>query len=112
MTQTSTLQDVKLFCKLGRGAFSVEKTFTARLARGGEHVSAAPAEYCHTLSDKRLGPSEPDGEQLIDGWIDARVVKRQSDGVLVSVPSGEVLLVPEDAIQPLRSSQKNVPVQS
>jgi hypothetical protein len=88
-------------CRVSRGGFSSERVFRVRLANGAEHVGAAPVDYFLTEQGERLSPDEPGqrGTQVA-GWLVGRLVREEPGGnALVSVPSGEVLLLPGEAIR-------------
>jgi hypothetical protein len=89
---------VALRCRISRSGFPSEKVFRVTLASGAENVGAAPADYFFG-EDRRPLPSDQPAQRMVrvPGFVAARIVERKPDGVLlVSVPSGDVLLVRPD----------------
>ena len=86
---------VALRCRISRSGFPSERVFRVTLANGAEHIGAAPVEYCFSEDEHPLSAGQP-AERLVrmPGFVAARIIERKADGaLLVSVPSGEVLLV-------------------
>jgi hypothetical protein len=89
---------VALRCRISRSGFPSEKVFRVTLASGAENVGAAPATYFFG-EDRRPFPIDQPTQRMVrvPGFVAARIVERKPDGaLLVSVPSGDVLLVRPD----------------
>lgn len=101
-------------CRISRGGFSSERVFRVKLMGGAEHIAAAPVEYFLT---ERLGPLPADQPEkrgeLIPGFVTGRLIRDEVGSQLVSVPSGEVLLLPASEIREYPNERAaHVPVQS
>ncbi len=91
---------VALRCRISRSGFSSERVFRVTLASGAEYIGAAPADYFFAEDQHPLPANQP-AQRLVrvPGFLTARVLERKSDGaLLLSVPSGEVLLVRPDEV--------------
>src|SRR5271169_4583392 len=86
---------VALHCRISRSGFSSERVFRVTLANGAEHIGAAPADYFFGEDERPLPANQPAERMVrVPGLIAARGIERKPDGaLLMSVPSGEVLLV-------------------
>lgn len=94
-----TAKPIALRCKISRGGFSGECMFRLTLPDGHVYTSAAPRHYCYTSSGRTLRPDQPPPGQTIEGKVAARLLRYEGDDqALVSVPDGEVLVVPVDQI--------------
>jgi hypothetical protein len=90
---------VAIKCTISRGGFSSERIFQITLTSGVDHVGAAPVEYFLGLDLQRLAPSDPARGADIEGFVTGRLSENEDGNCLVSVPSGDVLSVPESDIQ-------------
>jgi hypothetical protein len=100
-------------CQISKGGFPSERVFRVNLVGGVEHVGVAPVHYFFTESGQPL-PQQPGENGLpTPGFIAGRILAQKDNALLVSVPSGEVLLLPASEVSgnPSRSCA-NVPVQS
>lgn len=104
---------VAIRCKISKGGFSSERVFRIRL-NDGEHVGAAPIEYFSTNDQRPLPADRPANKgEHIEGFIAGRIVAVEDGSYLVSVPSGEVLLIPgAEIIEQPAGNATHVPVQS
>jgi hypothetical protein len=103
-----------LKCDISRGGFSDERVF--RISIGDhEYTGVASRQYFWTEAGEDLQEGEPPAGQVIAGLIATKIIEVQDDNrVLVSVPDGEVITVPVDALRDRPSSKvgANVPVGS
>jgi hypothetical protein len=105
---------VAVRCRITRGGFSSERVFRVTLTDSTEYVGAAPAEYFFDEFEKPLPPDQPPRGVTKLGVVAGRVVGGEGqDGVLVSVPSGEVLKIdPRQIAGSPKDSTAHVSVQS
>jgi len=82
-------QRVMVACEITRSAFSGERIVKFRQANGEEYVGAAPVEYCRTSTFRRLEADDPTGDESINGFVEAYLVKNGGDLARVSLPDGE-----------------------
>jgi hypothetical protein len=86
-------------CRFSKGFFSSERVFEVTLANGETYVGVTPRHYCWNRSNKLLGKSEAQEEE-VSGLLAARVVEELDGGqVAVVVPDGKVLAVKKRQIK-------------
>ena len=85
-----------LKCKISRGGFSDERVFRLVGAEGYEGISSRR----HLWSEDGLAieEGEPPIGQELEGLVATRVLGISGDAVSVSVPDGEVIVVPVSAL--------------
>ena len=77
-------------CKLYPSAFSGEVVFHVDTTAKGSYEGVAPKHYVETSI-----PSTKDG---IDGQVRVRVITNGGEQARVSMPDGQVLVVPADKV--------------
>jgi hypothetical protein len=104
---------IGLLCRFTPGGFSGQRVALIRLADGQTHKGLAPLQYCWTRDKKPLGPEEPAEGQAVDGIVAARYLRPEQDGkVVVSIPDGDVIVVPRSLVtaRPTPEPASHVPV--
>jgi hypothetical protein len=92
-------EDVRVRCRISRSGFSSERVFRLELANGTIHTGAAPLDYCFNQNHEPLGADQPPVGKLIQGFLSARVVRKEPDGTSwVHLPSGDVVQVKQSSV--------------
>jgi hypothetical protein len=99
-------------CVISRGGFSDERVFTLQVAGG--YTGVASRQYFWKQDGSELGEGEPPIGDTMDGFIAAKIIEVHAEAVLVSIPDGEVITIPSDALleRPSWKAGANVPVGS
>lgn len=81
-------------CKIERGGFSGERTFTIANGAGEPLVGVAYYEYFLDENQKPISEDEPPEGVVIDGFVKCRIIQ-DGDGstVIVEVPSSDTLRI-------------------
>lgn len=77
-------------CTLYPSAFSGEMVFQVNTVRGTSYEGVAPKHY--------VKPSSPPVKTGVRGQINVRVISNGGKEARVSVPDGEILVVPADKV--------------
>jgi hypothetical protein len=85
-------------CRIGRGVFSNEREFTVSIDGKDSHVGLGDVHYFWNSRSGTLRASEPAGDDEIDGFVAAQVLKVEGTRALVEVPDANVIWVGTDAI--------------
>jgi hypothetical protein len=104
---------IALRCRISRGGFSGERIVDIPLAAGGTYRAIAPHHYCWTREGRGLQGDEPARGQAIDGLVAARWLQEElGNRAVVSVPDGETLVVPAEALtgRPTAEGVPHVPL--
>jgi len=82
-------------CKIERGGFAGERTFTIQMTNGEALIGAAYIEYFCDENQRPLTEDEPPPGVIINGYVACREIRRQDDGtVIVEVPTSDIIAVP------------------
>lgn len=77
-------------CKIERGGFSSERTFTIVGADGGKLTGLADVDHLCDVDDNSLGDDEPPEGVVIDGYVNCRLIRKVgTDRALVDLPGLE-----------------------
>lgn len=87
---------IALRCKVIRGVVSDERAFEIALADGKCYSGVAPVHYFWDDDGARLSDDVPEDDQEIAGKVAARLLERDNDAALVSIPDGSVVRVKVD----------------
>ncbi len=96
-------------CKIERGAFTNERTFTLELSPRftyvgkdeGLLVGTAHFEYLRNADKKPLSSDDPPFGEVIEGFVLCRTIGEPRGGwAVVEVPSADVIHVSTDALVP------------
>ncbi|MGD0899407.1 MAG: hypothetical protein ABR915_16340 [Thermoguttaceae bacterium] len=96
-------------CKIERGAFTNERTFTLELSprltyEGGNEgrlVGTAHFEYLRDENKKPLSPDDPPYGITIEGFVLCRTIRELKDGwIVVEVPSADIIHISMDDLVP------------
>lgn len=85
-------------CKIERGGFSGERTFTISLANGEALVGSAHVDHLRTGDRKILDAGQPPFGEILDGFVRCREVEVRDQSVVVEVPSADVIQVTKDEL--------------
>lgn len=86
-----------LRCTISRGGFSDERVFAIQMDEL-PHIGVGSRRHFWTLAGDPLDDGEPPLDQKVEGLVAATVVKINLGKVLVSIPDGEVITVPIEAL--------------
>lgn len=86
-------------CKISRGAFSGERVFEFNLQTGEQYMSVADWHYCLDDNREKLSKELPVGNQTIQGYITAYLLKSDKGVAYISIPDGEVVPVRPENIE-------------
>src|SRR5262245_39198683 len=106
------LSEIRIECEISAGAFSQECVIEFDLATGEKHIATAPRHYCYTPKGQPLTPGQPAPGQSIKGQVAARVIREEGEGILASIPDGEVVLVPRQRIKRIKGGAPDVSIKS
>lgn len=84
-------------CDIERGGFSSERTFEIPVD-GGKLVGTANTDYLRKQDRSPLDDETPHYGEKIRGFVACRKVQPSNDGVLVEVPSSDVIHVATEAL--------------
>ena len=90
---------IRVVCRLQKSTYDEERIFRIEVQEGSEYVGIAPTEYCHDAHGADLGADVPESGQIVEGMVDARLVRNGGHTAWVSLPSGETILVPGASIR-------------
>lgn len=86
-------------CKIERGGFAGERTFTIQLSQGEPLIGAAYFEYFCDENKEPLTEDEPPPDATIAGFVACREIRRRDEQtVIVEVPSSDIIAVPESEL--------------
>ncbi len=86
-------------CRIERGGFSGERTFTIPNAAGEPLIGVAYYEYFLDANKNPISEDVPPEGQIIDGFVTCRVVRRVDHStVVVEVPSSDTIAVAKNAL--------------
>ena len=94
------LELVAVPCQISRGGFSQELIFEFPLYDGQIHVGDAPRHYCWDTAGRTIDIDEPKPGRNMTGLVAARLLQKEGDRTLVSIPDGEVVHVNVAVLQP------------
>lgn len=94
---------VQVRCRFARAGFSHERKFMIDAPSGGFYTGTAYIGHCFKDDGSALPDEEPPPGEIMEGLIEARIVKRDGDTVAISVPDGEVCDVSASLIQDPRN---------
>lgn len=87
-------------CRIERGGFSSERTFEISLPRGDVLAGTANVQYLLDAKRQPLEENIPEHGKVIDGFVRCRVVKKEADGgVIIEVPSADLIRVPAGELE-------------
>jgi hypothetical protein len=103
---------IGLRCEFTPGGFSGQRVALIRLASGDIHKGLAPLHYCWDRHGHPLRADEPAAGQTVEGIVAARRLQERAGQVVVSIPDGDVLVVPEEIVteRPASEISPHVPV--
>jgi hypothetical protein len=79
-------------CKIERGGFSGERTFTIATGGGEPLIGVAYYEYFLDSNQKPISEDEPPEGQKLDGFVMCRIIRLVDDStVIVEVPSSDTI---------------------
>lgn len=79
-------------CEIERGGFTSERTFEISV-NGGKLIGTADVEYLRTESRQSLAEDTPSYGEKIQGFVACRKIREEKGGVLVEVPSSDMIHV-------------------
>jgi hypothetical protein len=86
-------------CKIERGGFSSERTFTIPSVDSEPLIGVAYYEYFLDADKNPISDDVPPEGQIIDGFVMCRVVRRVDHlTVVVEVPSSDTIAISEKAL--------------
>jgi hypothetical protein len=80
-------------CEISRGGFSDERVFTIS-THGIAHKGIASRRHMWHSDWAPIEEGEPPLDEVINGYVAARVLKVDKEHALVSIPDGDVIEVP------------------
>ena len=84
-------------CEISRGGFSEERVFAISL-KGISHRGVASRRHLWNSDGASIEEGEPPISEIIKGIVAARILKIVQERALVSIPDGEVITIPIDAL--------------
>jgi hypothetical protein len=86
-------------CKIERGGFSGERTFTIPNAGGEPLIGVAYFEYFLDADRNPISEDVPPEGQILDGFVMCRVVRRVDHStVVVEVPSSDTIAISKNEL--------------
>ena len=79
-------------CEIERGGFTSERTFEISVD-SGKLIGTANVEYLRTDARHQLDEDTPSYGEKIRGFVACRKIREEDDGVLVEVPSSDMIHV-------------------
>jgi hypothetical protein len=80
-------------CMIERGGFTSERIFRLRLANGDELAGSAFVDHVLDENRRPLDNETSEYGQPMPGFVKCRMIREQDGGVLVEVPSADVIPV-------------------
>ena len=84
-------------CEISRGGFWDERVFQFKI-EGCDYSGVTTRRYFWTSAGEPIPEDEPPIGEKMQGFVAAYVIEVRHDGALVSVPDGQVLVVPMEAL--------------
>jgi hypothetical protein len=84
-------------CRIERGAFSGERLFRVQHRNGVIHGGGHPI-YFRDRNRRPLNKDAPPREEVIDGFVHCRVLRKADGELIIELPGSEVLTVDDDQI--------------
>ena len=93
-------------CKIERGAFTTERTFHIPLSpnvvfegdKEGELVGTAHLDHLRDAGKRPLAEDAPPYGEIVDGYVLGRKIRDMAAGMLVEVPSADVIHVSAEVL--------------
>jgi hypothetical protein len=95
---TSQSQSVKVKCRFARAGFSHERKFMIEAPEDGYYTGTAFIGYCFKTDESSLPDEDPPIGEVMDGLLEARILRRSGDTATISVPDGGVCDISIDLI--------------